>query len=52
MNELKARDVFQHKEYYSRLNSKLRRIQNDEEVKNDLIEELTKIVEEIYLELI
>ena len=50
--ELKAKDVFQHKEYYSRLNSKIRRIQNDEEVKNDLIDELTKKVEEIYLELI
>ncbi len=52
MNELKARDVFQHKEYYSRLNSKIKRIQKDEIVENDLMDELNKKVEEIYLELI
>ena len=52
MNELKARDVFQHKEYYSRLNSKIRKIQKDEIVENDLMDELNKKVEEIYLELI
>ena len=52
MNELKARDVFQHKKYYSRLNSKIKRIQKDEIVENDLMDELNKKVEEIYLELI
>ena len=52
MNELKARDVFEHKEYYSRLKSSIRKIQKDEIVENDLMDELNKKVEEIYLELI
>ena len=49
--ELKAKDVFEHKEYYSRLNSRIRNIHNEEEVENDLIEELNKKIEGIYLEL-
>ena len=49
--ELKAKDVFEHKEYYSRLNSKIRNIQKEEEVKNDLIDELSSKIEGIYLEL-
>ena len=52
MNELKARDVFEHKEYYSRLKSSIRKIQKNEIVENDLMDELNKKVEEIYLELI
>ena len=52
LKELKAQNVFEHKEYYSRLNSKIRKIQKDEIVENDLIDELNKKVEEIYLELI
>ena len=49
--ELKAKDVFEHKEYYSRLNSKIRNIQKEEEVKNDLIDELSKKIEGIYINL-
>ena len=49
--ELKAKDVFEHKEYYSRLNSKIRNIHKEEEVENDLIEELSSKIEGIYLEL-
>ena len=52
MNELKARDVFEHKGYYSRLKSSIRKIQKDEIVENNLMDELNKKVEEIYLELI
>jgi len=51
-DEIKAMGLFEHKEYYSRLNSKIRRIQKDEIVENDLMDELNKKVEEIYLELI
>jgi hypothetical protein len=49
--ELKAKDVFEHKEYYSRLNSKIRNIQKTQAVENDLIEELSSKIEGIYLEL-
>jgi Cdc6-like AAA superfamily ATPase len=49
--ELKAKDVFHHKEYYSRLNSKIRNIQKTEIVKNDLMDELNNKIEGIYLEL-
>ena len=49
--ELKAKDVFEHKEYYSRLNSKIRRIHQTQAVENDLIEELSSKIEGIYLEL-
>ena len=51
LSELKAKDVFEHKEYYSRLNSKIRRIHQTEVVENDLIEELSSKIEGIYLEL-
>ena len=50
-DEIKAKQLFKHKEYYSRLNSKIRNIHNEEEVENDLIEELNKKIEGIYLEL-
>jgi len=43
--------LFEHKEYYSRLNSKIRNIQKEEEVKNDLIDELSKKIEGIYINL-
>jgi len=49
--ELKAKDVFEHKEYYSRLNSKIRNIQKTQIVENDLIDELSSKIEGIYLEL-
>ena len=49
--EIKAMGLFEHKEYYSRLNSKIRNIQKEEEVKNDLIDELNKKIEGIYIEL-
>ena len=49
--ELKAKDVFEHKEYYSRLNSKIRNIQKTQIMENDLIEELSSKIEGIYLEL-
>ena len=49
--ELKAKDVFEHKEYYSRLNSKIRNIQKTQIVDNDLIDELSSKIEGIYLEL-
>lgn len=52
MNELKARDVFEHKEYYSRLKSSIRKIQKNEIVENDLMDELNKKIEGIYLKLI
>lgn len=51
LSELKAKDVFEHKEYYSRLNSKIRNIQKTQAVENDLIEELSSKIEGIYLEL-
>ena len=44
MNELKARDVFEHKEYYSRLKSSIRKIQKDEIVENYLMDEINKKV--------
>ena len=50
--ELKAKDVFEHKEYYSRLNSKIRNIQKTQAVENDLIDELSKKIEGIYIDLI
>jgi len=50
-DEIKAKQLFEHKEYYSRLNSKIRNIHNEEEVQNDLIEELSKKIEGIYFEL-
>jgi hypothetical protein len=50
-DEIKAMGLFEHKEYYSRLNSKIRNIQKEEEVKNDLIDELTKKIEGIYINL-
>ena len=50
-DEIKAKQLFKHKEYYSRLNSKIRNIHNEEEVENDLIEELSSKIEGIYLEL-
>lgn len=49
--ELKAKDVFHHKEYYSRLNSKIRNIQKEVEIENDLIDELSSKIEGVYLEL-
>ena len=49
--EIKAMGLFEHKEYYSRLNSKIRNIQKEEEVKNDLIDELSKKIEGIYINL-
>ena len=52
LSELKAKDVFEHKEYYSRLNSKIRNIQKTQAVENDLIEELSKKIEGIYIDLI
>ena len=50
-DEIKAKQLFEHKEYYSRLNSKIRNIQKEEEVKNDLIDELSKKIEGIYINL-
>ena len=49
--ELKAKDVFEHKEYYSRLNSKIRNIHKTQVVENPLIEELSSKIEDIYIEL-
>tara|TARA_B110001450_G_C17310049_1_gene355112 strand:+ start:243 stop:491 length:249 start_codon:yes stop_codon:yes gene_type:complete len=51
LDEIKAKQLFEHKEYYSRLNSKIRNIHKEEEVENDLIDELSKKIEGIYLEL-
>ena len=42
MSELKAKEVFEHKEYYSRLKSSIRKIQKDEIVENDLMDELNQ----------
>jgi hypothetical protein len=50
--ELKAKKKFKHPEYYSRINAEIRKIQKTEVVENPLIDELTKKIEEIYLELI
>ncbi|MCH1548123.1 MAG: hypothetical protein L7S44_06150 [Flavobacteriaceae bacterium] len=49
--ELKAKDVFEHKEYYSRLNSRIRKIHQTEVVENPLIDELSSKIEDIYIEL-
>jgi hypothetical protein len=43
--------TYEHKEYYSRLNSKIRNIQKTQIVENDLIDELSSKIEGIYLEL-
>ena len=51
LKELKAQNVFEHKEYYSRLNSKIRNIHKTQVVENDLIDELSSRIEGIYLEL-
>ena len=52
IEQMKTMKVFNQKEYYSRLKSSIRKIQKDEIVENDLMDELNKKVEEIYLELI
>tara|TARA_R110002153_G_C13277421_1_gene493791 strand:+ start:707 stop:1630 length:924 start_codon:yes stop_codon:yes gene_type:complete len=51
LKELKAQNVFEHKEYYSRLNSKIRNIHKTQVVENDLIDELSSKIDGIYLEL-
>jgi hypothetical protein len=51
LKELKAQNVFEHKEYYSRLNSKIRNIHKTQVVENPLIEELSSKIEDIYIEL-
>ena len=50
-DEIKAKQLFKHKEYYSRLNSKIRRIHQTGDVENDLIDELSSKIKGIYLEL-
>ena len=51
LSELKAKKVFEHKEYYSRLKSSIRKIQKEEIVENDLMDELNKKIEGVYFEL-
>ena len=51
LDEIKAKQLFEHKEYYSRLNSKIRKIHQTEVVRNPLIDELSSKIENIYIEL-
>ena len=48
---IKEEQLFKHKEYYSRLNSRIRKIHQDEVIENPLIEELSSKIENIYIEL-
>ena len=50
--ELKAKKKFKHPEYYSRINAEIRKIQKTQVVDNELMDELNKKIEGIYLELI
>ena len=49
--QIKEKQLFKHKEYYSRFNARIRKIHQTKVVKNDLIEELSSKIEGIYLEL-
>ena len=48
---IKEEQLFKHKAYYSRLNSKIRKIHQTEVVRNPLIDELSSKIENIYIEL-
>lgn len=48
---IKEEQLFKHKEYYSRLNARIRKIHQTEVVKNPLIDELSSKIEDIYIEL-
>jgi len=48
---IKEQQLFKHKEYYSRLNARIRKIHQAEVVKNPLIEELSSKIEGIYIKL-
>jgi len=48
---IKEEQLFKHKEYYSRLNSRIRKIHQAEVVENPLIDELSSKIEDIYIEL-
>ena len=49
--ELKADKTFKHPEYYSRINAEIRKIQKTQVVDNELMDELNKKIEGIYIEL-
>ena len=50
--ELKAKKKFKHPEYYSRINAEIRKIQKTQVVDNELMDELNKKIEGIYIDLI